>query len=56
LNAIETATQITSNGLRPQFPQGTRMELQQIISNCWKEDPNERPTFKELLLQLQQLN
>ncbi len=55
LNAIE-ATQVTSNGLRPQFPQETRLKLQEIIANCWKDDPNERPSFKQLLLQLQQLN
>jgi len=55
LNGIEVATQVVSNGLRPQFPSGTQMDLQEIISKCWEEDPNERPTFKQLLAQLQQL-
>ncbi|KAK8864795.1 hypothetical protein M9Y10_010320 [Tritrichomonas musculus] len=37
------------NGKRPPFPPGTRPEWKDLISNCWDQDPNKRPSFAVIL-------
>lgn len=43
------------NGYRMKKPPHCGIELYQIMMNCWKEKPKDRPTFTELRKQLETL-
>lgn len=40
---------------RPNFPPGTWTNYQSLAERCWSSDPAERPSFDEIIPQLQQL-
>lgn len=40
------------NGERPKFPKNIKPGLKQLIEQCWAEDQQERPTFKQLFNKL----
>jgi len=42
-------------GLRPEIPAGINPKLKEILPTCWDEDPDNRPTFKELVIKFQAL-
>lgn len=37
-------------GLRPELPDDILPQFRQLITQCWDEDPSNRPTFGELVL------
>ena len=44
------------NGQRPTIDKSTEIEypaLTQLMRDCWNQDPNERPTFEEIVLFLE---
>lgn len=43
------------NGYRMEKPSHCGVELYQIMLKCWKDNPKERPTFRELRKQLEVL-
>ena len=43
------------NGIRMEIPQ-CQPVLQEVMSRCWKQDPQERPEFKEILEMIKQTN
>jgi hypothetical protein len=47
----EGQAKYTLEGHRPVPPQDWPKELRRIMQLCWHEDPNERPTFEEILQQ-----
>jgi serine/threonine protein kinase len=40
------------DGVRPPFPEGVPPPLQQLIENCWHGNPDWRPEFSEVVLEL----
>lgn len=50
LQAIIIAKRIALNQFRPSFPDSVvSEEFKQLIENCWKEDPDQRPTAEDAL-------
>lgn len=45
----ELSSAIVSCGLRPTIAKGTPAELAQILEQCWKKDPLQRPSFESIL-------
>ena len=45
---VEVVTQIRS-GKRPKIPQKVPPHIKQIMESCWKEKPQDRPTFEKIL-------
>ena len=37
---------------RPSFPEGADKEMKDLIQKCWDQDPQNRPTFKEIIDQM----
>ena len=44
------------NGTRPEIPGNTIEDLQNIVNQCWQDNPKSRPAFTDIVLQLQSLN
>lgn len=40
------------NGGRPKFTKGVNEKMRNLLSKCWDNDPNERPSFKEIFQML----
>eukprot|EP01098_Paradermamoeba_levis_P015053 TRINITY_DN744_c0_g2_i2.p1 TRINITY_DN744_c0_g2~~TRINITY_DN744_c0_g2_i2.p1 ORF type:complete len:299 (-),score=99.36 TRINITY_DN744_c0_g2_i2:207-1103(-) len=38
-----------AEGKRPELPDDAPENFKNLIENCWRQDPEERPTFKEIL-------
>jgi len=47
--------EVVHGGLRPEIHKKWPTELASLITACWSEDPNSRPTFSEIVLSLDQL-
>jgi hypothetical protein len=43
---------VASNQLRPEIPQDCDPDLRHLVTWCWQEDPNKRPTFDAILAYL----
>jgi hypothetical protein len=44
------------NGIRPTLPNNADDDLKKIVSQCWQDQPNDRPTFKNIVMQLHSIN
>ncbi|XP_051200023.1 serine/threonine-protein kinase STY8 [Lolium perenne] len=42
-------------GLRLEIPPGTHPGLSELIEQCWDDDPDERPVFAEITVQLEEI-
>lgn len=40
------------NGERPQISSNCPVKLKELIENCWKTNPNERPTFEHIRVEI----
>ena len=51
---IKTApfTELIVNGMRPMIPDSIPYKVKFIIDNCWKQKPNERPSFDQIITEL----
>jgi len=43
---------VASNQLRPEIPPDCDPDLRHLVTWCWQEDPNKRPTFDSILAYL----
>lgn len=41
-------------GERPAIPEDTPPKLADLISRCWREDPRQRPSVREVLQSLEE--
>lgn len=48
IDSPRTLREKVIKGDRPKFPEFVSQKMQSLISNCWNEIPDERPTFKEI--------
>ncbi|KAH7680844.1 Dual-specificity kinase protein [Dioscorea alata] len=42
-------------GLRPELPENTHPILSDLIQRCWEADPAKRPSFAEIIVELEEL-
>lgn len=54
LNQAQLMYQILEKGVRPNI-ENLSISLQQLIRDCWNEDPRMRPSFAELVVRLRRL-
>ncbi|GAM26893.1 hypothetical protein SAMD00019534_100680 [Acytostelium subglobosum LB1] len=44
-----------THGLRPTIPKECPEQFANLIQDCWQEDPRRRPSFEDIITQLQQM-
>lgn len=49
MSQIEAAAAVAMNDARPPFPPGVPSSIQSLIENCWRKDPDGRPSFDKIL-------
>eukprot|EP00884_Botryococcus_braunii_P004692 jgi/Botrbrau1/14223/Bobra.0254s0012.1 len=55
MTPIQAAVGVVQDNLRPPIPDGIPRRLRDLIERCWAADPEIRPTFPELLIDLRNL-
>jgi serine/threonine protein kinase len=50
---LEIAVKIRDQGLTPPIPEGCPPLYEQIMRACWKYNPDERPTFEQIIAMLE---
>lgn len=48
LDIVDAAVRIRDQGLTPKIPDDCPPVLRNIMEQCWKVNPDERPTFKDI--------
>jgi hypothetical protein len=46
---IEIIQEVVENDLRPVIPAGISVKLTKLMKNCWARNPEDRPTFAEIV-------
>lgn len=54
MEAVQAASQVLS-GLRPDIPPETNEKVKNILTSCWADDPENRPTFSQILTQIEDI-
>jgi len=49
VNPFALANAVVKEHLRPPMPTGTNITLSKLITQCWQEDPDKRPSFMNIL-------
>jgi serine/threonine protein kinase len=49
LNRLQIARLVAIEGARPEIPESVIAPARSLIENCWAGDPNDRPTFAEIV-------
>lgn len=52
---VQIAYAVAQRGLRPRIPPDCPTEYAQLMQQCWADDPDERPGFREILERLFQM-
>ncbi|XP_070552499.1 tyrosine-protein kinase Tec-like [Ptychodera flava] len=55
MSNVEVVTQVTHRGYRLEKPNACPQNVYQIMSECWKEKPEQRPPFRRLHKKLEHL-
>ena len=55
MNKPDIIVGVSQKGLRPIIPDNCPLPYSQLITDCWKEEPSQRPSFSEILHRLEQL-
>jgi len=45
----ELTMSVCDDGIRPKLPEDTPKTLKSLITQCWAEEPNDRPSFQSIL-------
>jgi len=53
MSQAAVATQVAMEGMRLPVPPGVPMRLLRLIARCWSEQPEQRPEFATLVIELQ---
>ncbi|GAX13150.1 mitogen-activated protein kinase kinase kinase 9 [Fistulifera solaris] len=53
MSQIEAAAAVAMNDARPPFPSGVPGSIQSFIEKCWTRDPDRRPSFDQILEELE---
>lgn len=49
MKQVDITIGVTNGTLRPPFPPGPQTSLMHLIERCWAQDPNDRPTMKQVV-------
>ncbi|KAK8843730.1 hypothetical protein M9Y10_024797 [Tritrichomonas musculus] len=49
---LKTLLRKISTGGRPEFTEGVNDKMKDLISQCWSQDPNQRPSFESIFERL----
>jgi hypothetical protein len=55
LTPLQAAVGVVQKGLRPTIPKNTHPKLAELLENCWRQNPSERPNFSVILNKLQKI-
>ncbi|CAA7391469.1 unnamed protein product [Spirodela intermedia] len=55
LTPLQAAVGVVQKGLRPTIPKNTDPRLTELLERCWRQDPNQRPDFSQILEILQNI-
>jgi hypothetical protein len=53
LDPLKYANMVAYENYRPPLPQNCSAQWEKLILSCWSQKPEQRPTFKKLLTDLQ---
>jgi len=52
VNPTTVAVGVLKEDLRPKMPNNIDPQMKTLIQNCWDRNPNNRPTFLEIVHEL----
>lgn len=55
MNGMQAAMAVMNRGLRPDIPPSTPSPLTMLIKNCWAPIPDQRPSFQQIVTQLEDM-
>jgi len=53
INGVQVSIEVVQNDLRPNIPKKTPEMFVRLMRRCWDRDPNKRPTFIEIIKELE---
>jgi serine/threonine protein kinase len=56
MQPMQIAYNVVHQSMRPPVPPGISPPVQYLMQQCWHQDPNQRPSFTEILQQLKSLS
>jgi hypothetical protein len=55
LNRLQIARMVAIEGARPKIPNSVLARARALIEHCWADGPDDRPTFKEIVDRLAEM-
>lgn len=52
LSGLQVSMEVLNNDLRPPVPKKTPEVFAKLMRRCWDRDPNKRPSFKDIIRDL----
>eukprot|EP00003_Mantamonas_plastica_P027485 TRINITY_DN5901_c0_g1_i1.p1 TRINITY_DN5901_c0_g1~~TRINITY_DN5901_c0_g1_i1.p1 ORF type:complete len:847 (+),score=249.39 TRINITY_DN5901_c0_g1_i1:333-2543(+) len=56
IDSTTVAIKVMDEGLRPTIPAFVPENMASLIRDCWREDPEERPSFRDICTRLENMN
>ncbi|KAI4325411.1 hypothetical protein MLD38_030814 [Melastoma candidum] len=56
MSPLQAAVGVVQKGLRPMIPENASPSLIELLRRCWQQNPDERPSFSEILDNLKQIS
>lgn len=53
VNAVQVARMVLQKDIRPEIPEDTPGPFADLMRRCWDRNPNVRPSFKQILGELE---
>jgi hypothetical protein len=53
INAVQVAKMVLIKDIRPEIPSDTPSTFADLMRRCWDRNPNIRPSFKQILYELE---
>jgi serine/threonine protein kinase len=54
-NPCQIAHMVASESIRPDIPESVPAPARALIKDCWAADPDDRPTFEEIVIRLAEM-
>lgn len=53
LTGLEVSIEVLNNDLRPSIPKKTPEAFSRLMKRCWDKEPSKRPSFKDIVKDLE---